>query len=265
MWNDVRKWTFMSVIGITIFMIATLVVFCGCQQAPAPSPSEPAETQTGPGATESITITPETATPTPEVSSTPSKPADLAPYTLSKGRRDPFVPFGSGPAEEVAPTPVKPVAEQTPGAQPTMDMPRPVGAPSKGVSNVPVQVTGTFVSGGKNWAIITSSGGGGPSFMVSAGDRVGEYLVKSIDSSKVVLVWSNKEYVIKIQTFGPQGAPKGTVTQGEEPKEKTLPAPEKPKSPQGQPQMMPPPGGPPSSPGGSAPGGGTGEGAKTEK
>jgi len=262
MWNELRKLTFLLFTGVTIVLVATLIIVStGCQQAPAPKPSETAST--GPGATETVTITPETPTPTPEVSSTPTKQTELAPYSLSKGRRDPFVPFGTESAPPTKPTPTSTNEKPTPGGTTPIAPPVAGGGPQASPSSVPVQVTGTFVSGGKNWAIITSSAGGGPSFMVSTGDKVGEYVVKSVDPSKVVLMWSGKEYVIKMQSFGPNSTPKGTGTTGETPKEKSLPAPEKPKGSQGQqPQMMPPPGGAPS--GGGASGGGTGEGAKTE-
>lgn len=260
MWNELRKLTFFLFTGVTIVLVAALIIVAsGCQQAPAPTPSETAST--GPGATETVTITPETPTPTPEVSQTPTKQTELAPYQLSKGRRDPFVPFGTESAPPSKPIPTSTTSKPTtPGT--TTAISAPVSAP-QGPQSVPVQVTGTFVSGGKNWAILTSSAGGGPSFMVSSGDKVGEYVVKSVDPSKVVLVWSGKEYVIKMQSFGPNSTPKASGTTGETPKEKSLPAPEKPKGTQGQqPQMMPPPGGAPS--GGGASGGGTGEGAKTE-
>jgi hypothetical protein len=246
---------------ITMLVVVALMIFpCGCQKAPVSEPS-PTETAGTPGATDTVTITPDTPTPTPEVSETPAagKTADLKPYSLSKGRRDPFVPFGATSGPQTVPE-IKP---ETPGST---DLPQPDMVPGpqpdSEVTDVPVQVTGTFVSGGKDWAIIRSASGGGPSFMVSVGDKVGEYLVKSIDSSKVVLVWSGKEYIIKMQQFGPYSSPAKGSTTGDVPEEKSLPAPVRKKVPGGQPQMMPPPQDDASGSGGT--GGGTGEGAKTE-
>lgn len=229
-------WTIYTVFGVMIMISLVALFHCGCQSSKPPA-TDSGQSGNQSNAVNTVTITQNTPAPTPEVASTPSKPADIAPYSLTKGRRDPFVPFGGAIGGPTVPT----VQTPPPGGGP--DKPPPggtdTGPKEPVVTEVPVQVTGTFISGGKVMAIITSASGG-PSFIVGNGDKVGEYQVKSINSSRVVLVWSGREYVIKIKEFGPNSSGKGSGSVvGEKPDNKTLPAPEV--NTGNEPPRMPPP------------------------
>jgi hypothetical protein len=264
----------MPMIAAAIVMVAVMAIFfSGCQSSTttsttttATTAASPSQTAGTPAATDTVTITPTTPSPTPEATKAVSKP-DAQPYTLSKGRRDPFVPFGGAVGSGDA---GKPIVVPTAGSPTPGEAGKPIAAPTKPgigvpgtapeITNIPVQVTGTFVSGGRNFAILTSEGGapgkgGAPSFVVSTGDNVGEYKVKSISHNSVVLIWSGKEYTLKIKTFGPNSNPvKQSTTKADEPTNKSLPAPEK--------QKTAPGGGEPPPPeGGGAPGG---EGKKSK-
>ncbi len=250
-------------------MIAVLLItFQGGCQTTSTTPtatSTPTETAGTPAATDTVTITSSgTPAPTPEVSATPEKKSEVQPYSLSKGRRDPFVPFGGaapssgGGATTKTPEPIVKVTKAPDGTAPSVAPPVSTGGQDSGMpAEVPVQVTGTYASGGKNYAILTSASGG-PSFVVSTGDKVGEYKVKSISGTRVVLNWSGKDYVLKMKTFGPHSGAGSKASVTEEPNSpKTLQAPAKPAAPPGggQTQTMPPAGEKPKPE--APPGGGT--------
>jgi translation initiation factor IF-2 len=224
-----------------------------------------------------VTIAQPSPTPTQEApSASPTTPVksggnEVAPYSLSKGRRDPFVPFGGAmPEGNVTPQPEQTKAAETPKPAQPGQPPQQGGAPQKAAppASVPVVVTGTFISGGKNFAIVQGEGGG-PSFMVTTGDKVGEYYVKSVTVQRVVLTWSGRDYIVKMKAMeGPsKGGGSAAPTKGGESQQKSLPAPAQPQGPGNQggapgggaPQQMGPPpsggnqGG--SAPGGAAPGG----------
>jgi len=250
-----RGLTGKSITSYLVFamIIAYLVTFQGgCQSSSTTTtpPSTPAETAGTPAATDTVTITSSgTPAPTPEASATPNKKStEVQPYSLSKGRRDPFVPFGGavpasgGGAQTQAPVVTAPKGPT--GTIPSVAPPVSTGGGQESgmPESVPVQVTGTYASGGKNYAILTSASGG-PSFVVSTGDKVGEYKVKSISATRVVLSWSGRDYVLKMKTFGPHSGAgsKASVTE-EHNKSTTLPAPEKPAAPPGGGQAAPPAG-----------------------
>lgn len=261
--------------GILFTLLAMTAIFpTGCSQTPTPAQS------TAPVATDTVTITPTTPSPTPEATTadtaTPGKASDIAPYSLSKGRRDPFVPFGGAMPDNTTPQPAPTKTQQPKSGQP---MPQPGGEQKAAPpANVPVVVTGTFISGGKNFAIVQGETGG-PSFMVSTGDKVGEYYVKSVTAQKVVLTWSGRDYDVKMKTMDSPIKGGGASTapgKGGEQKQKSLPAPAQPQAPGGNqggapgggtPQQMAPPpgggnqGGSGASGGSGAPGGSTGGGA----
>jgi len=255
--------------GILFTFLAVAAIFpIGCSQ-PSPSP-------TAPTATDTVTITQPTPSPTQEETpaatpATPGKTGELTPYSLTKGRRDPFVPFGGVmPESQTQAAPVK-TETPKPAQQGAPKQPVQQKAAAPVVETVPVVVTGTFISGGKNFAIVQGEGGG-PSFMVTTGDKVGEYYVKSVTAQRVVLTWSGKDYLVKMKAMDSpfKGGGSAPQTKGGEQQKQSLSPPQTqtqggPGG--GQPQQMgPPPGGggsqgaPGGSPGGApggAPGGGT--------
>ncbi len=257
--------------GILFTFLAMAAMFpMGCSQTPSPAPS-----QTQPVATDTVTITPTKPSPTPEATTAtpagPGKSSDIAPYSLSKGRRDPFVPFGGAMPDNTTPQPAPTQKVQPKPVQSGQPMPQAGEQKAAPPASVPVVVTGTFISGGKNFAIVQGETGG-PSFMVTTGDKVGEYNVKSVTAQRVVLTWSGKDYVVKMRTMDNpmKGGGGAAPAKGGESQQKSLPAPSQPQAPGGTqggapgggapPQQMgPPPGG--GNQGGSGAPGGTGSGA----
>lgn len=151
-------------------------------------------------------------------------PNYTAPYRLGNGKRDPFVPFGGNLAPA---TTVKTVLD-TPATLPgekkavtasstkttTQTKTAPLAPTQAVVTELPVKVTGTMISAGDAVAILTSESGG-PSYTVRAGDRVGEYTVRSVNSREVVLVWKGKSYVVPIKApVGKTAPPAGKTNTG---------------------------------------------------
>jgi hypothetical protein len=255
--RGMKKTSIIAAYFVMMAVVTLLAVFQGgCQSSTPPATTAsatPSETAGTPAATDTVTIKESgTPAPTPEASAAPDKKPDVQVYSLSKGRRDPFVPFGGAAptADNPVPTTTKnPEPQQSKGPETGTKPPIGVPAPTETAAapvEIPVNVTGTYVSGGKNFAILTSQSGG-PSFVVSTGDKVGEYKVKSISATRVILTWSGKDYIVKMKTFGPHST-KGPETKAslteEQGKPKTLQAPAKPAAPQGggQPQTAPPAG-----------------------
>jgi len=144
------------------------------------------------------------------------------PYKLDKGKRDPFVPFGGNAAPDStlkqSKNNVKPTSEPVRTADGKVIKEKEV------VSELPVRVTATMISGSSSYAILTAADGKSSSFMVKPGDKVGEYTVQSIYSDKVILVWGGKPYTVPVKGVEPAGksSSKNTKTDGAS---NTLPVP----------------------------------------
>lgn len=156
--------------------------------------------------------------------------SDAAPYTFTGGRRDPFVPFGGSIAPKPLPAEAKLVTDKD-----AADESVSVGKDAKTgeeITTLPVKVTGTVISGARNFAILAPAGekGGGEkhsvSFMVTSGDKVGEYTVQSVTADKVVLVWKGKPFTIPVEKYSPVSKDGKASVIGGAPEKATLPVPE---------------------------------------
>lgn len=153
-----------------------------------------------------------------------------APYSFTNGRRDPFVPFGGNVAPKPLPAETKLLPADNKDAE-GEDIS--VGKDAKTgqeITTLPVIVTGTVVSGARNFAILAPGGEkqdnkNSVSFMVTAGDKVGEYTVRSVYPDRVVLVWKGKPFVIPVQQYTPKSKD-GKAVVGGAPEKATLPVPE---------------------------------------
>lgn len=127
------------------------------------------------------------------------------PYKLVKGKRDPFVPFGGNlaPATTIKTVFKTETVVSKDGKKETVT--KVATQPSatqnenkKEVKTLPIKATGTMISAGSSYAILTAETGGA-SYMVKPGDKVGEYTVRSISAREVVLIWKGKAYSIPVK------------------------------------------------------------------
>lgn len=144
---------------------------------------------------------------------------DTTPYRMSKGQRDPFVPFGGMAAPASTLTQRDQAAAKAAAAKESADNDAKnedgtakteitvVGdnkqPTKKEVVTIPIKVTGTMTVGGTRYALLTpdvASSGNSSSATVTAraGERVGEYLVDYIGNDSVVLIWKGKAYTLPI-------------------------------------------------------------------
>jgi Tfp pilus assembly protein PilP len=160
-----------------------------------------------------------------EQTTQPAPPGDSAPYTFTRGKRDPFVPFGGNVAPASTDKKSANVSKQVAQPKPGDKKATAANATQKQeVTSLPVKVTGTMMSSGTSYAILTAEGGGA-SFMVKPGDTIGEYTVKSVNANEVVLLWQGRPYTLTVQTSlsAPGGRTKSPA--GVPPGKATLPAP----------------------------------------
>ncbi len=157
-----------------------------------------------------------------------SMPSASTPYTLDRGRRDPFVPFGGNVAPPSTVRDKK--GGSVPVAKPTSETKTNVtvgGSTVKEVvSELPVKVTGTMVSSGTSYAILTAASGSGSSFMVKPGDKVGEYTVQSVYPDRVVLLWGGKAYNVPVKAAASSAPKAGIKSGGKTTGQESLPVPE---------------------------------------
>jgi hypothetical protein len=180
------------------------------------------------------------------------KSTDSAPYKFKQGQRDPFVPFGGN----VAPTPLPStfLSNSPEDAKKLVEKAKEVEEKDEVEVEqpivLPVMVTGVLIGGDHSFAILAPAevnkdtgmvvnvsgtpggdrkiGGGAKasdSFLVSVGDKIGEYTVQSITNDKVVLIWQGKPYSIPVQKYTGKSKD-GKVVVGEAPEQPTLPVPE---------------------------------------
>lgn len=145
------------------------------------------------GAKETVVIEESTKTAAP-------KPKDTLPTPGTAPRpkvlRDPFVPPGAsaGPAPLVKPKdqPAKPSAgpNNPGGTTTTLTEPEPEVDPPK------VEVVGIVHSGTGNRAIVK---GPNSTFIVKAGDKLGDYRVSSVEKRSVIFKFKDKKFPIKMQ------------------------------------------------------------------
>jgi hypothetical protein len=175
-----------------------------------------------------------TASDSSQTSSSVFRTTDSAPYKFKQGQRDPFVPFGGN----VAPTPLAPNSlSNLPNAKDNKVIEKPKLEEKVVVEEpivLPVMVTGVLLGGDHSFAILAPAGEtksneqGKPSsdsFLVSVGDKIGEYTVQSITNDKVVLIWQGKPYSIPVQKYTGKSKD-GKVVVGEAPVKSTLPVPQ---------------------------------------
>ena len=176
-----------------------------------------------------------TASDSSQTSGSVFRATDSAPYKFKQGQRDPFVPFGGN----VAPTPLAPNSlSNLPNAKDNKLIEKKKVDEEKDVVEepivLPVMVTGVLLGGNHSFAILAPAGEsksgeqGKPSsdsFLVSVGDKVGEYTVQSITNDKVVLIWQGKPYSIPVQKYTGKSKD-GKVVVGEAPVKSTLPVPQ---------------------------------------
>lgn len=174
-------------------------------------------------------------TKTPVVKAESSSPSPVysgseAPYTLSNGRRDPFVPFGGNAAPE-------PIVEGEGIVAPQASALPKEGKTSDGkelktlaeLNTLPVVVTGTIVSGKANFAILAPEGGdkkSNASFVVTSGDTVGEYTVDRVYPDRVVLLWKGKAFTIPVKQYTGKSKDGKAAVAGDAPVTPSLPVPE---------------------------------------
>lgn len=126
------------------------------------------------------------------------------PYRFGSGKRDPFVPFGGNVAPETT-LPKGAKTSAAPAVAPKGNTP--AGSPQvakEQVSELPIKVTATMISGSNAYAILTAAEGSSSSFMVKPGDKVGAYTVQSIYTDRVVLLWDGKSYTVPVKAAVPQ-------------------------------------------------------------
>jgi len=173
-----------------------------------------------------------TASDSSQTSGSVFRAVDSAPYKFKQGQRDPFVPFGGN----VAPTPLAPNSlSNLPNAKDNKIIEKKkVDEEEKVVEEpivLPVMVTGVLLGGNHSFAILAPAGdkdagkASSDSFLVSVGDKVGEYTVQSITNDKVVLIWQGKPYSIPVQKYTGKSKD-GKVVVGEAPVKSTLPVPQ---------------------------------------
>ena len=121
------------------------------------------------------------------------------PYSFDRGKRDPFVPFGGNAAPESTIKSGKKASGQAAAPKVTVDG-REV---RETVSELPVKVTATMISGSNAYAILAAAEGSSSSFMVKPGDKVGAYTVQSIYTDRVVLLWEGKAYTVPVKAAAP--------------------------------------------------------------
>lgn len=204
------------ILWVPILMFALLFSWGCSQKAPAPEPSKPAETTKAPEETE----TPE-ASPSPEMTEDDDQPI-VSSVFVRRSRKDPFspvvgrpipgqpdllppetavvdtpeTPAGPPAGTPVAPTTGGPVAVKTgapvpvrPSAPKASPQPVMIDGAQAGIS-----VSGIVKAGASYRAILSSSGGA--SYVVTRGQKVGEWTVASIDPRTVIL--TGKGYKAKI-------------------------------------------------------------------
>jgi hypothetical protein len=144
-----------------------------------------------PAAKDTITVNKEAPKAAPPKESLPT-PGSAPKPKLS---RDPFVEGGGG--GEAAPAPLKPEAQAkaqaAPGGAVEIKDPKDKGPQ---IAAPEVELKGVVISPRGNKAIIQ-----GPkmTFIVKAGDKLGDYKVASIDKRQVVFAFKDKKFPIKMK------------------------------------------------------------------
>ncbi len=209
---------------IPLLMVAFLVfvgVGCGGNKQP-PAPEKPADT-----AVDTAEDTVEDTDPAEgELDLIPDDPAeeeDTTPLTgeyQRKSQRDPFIPVVEAPQKNV-PKPAVVEVEKPPIDEGPI-MPTRTGPVEIDGATVGVQVSGIMAVGGGYQAILT--GAGGRSYMVSTGQKLGDYTVSQITRDTVVLTTS--DYIARLRLKEDIGSP-GTGAKPGQPDDSgpTAPAP----------------------------------------
>ena len=204
-----RKLTGKIVSVIVIpFLLVMMILIVGCQG------------DTKPASPEAETTTEAKIEAEPEASPSPTETEEAMPVISKeftrRSRKDPFMPVVGKKGMETAaqPTPVATAEPDSPGLPPppgdtkepdeTVDMgietpkpkkPKIVEVPSEEVG---VEVRGILKTGGSYRAILTSNGGA--SYVVTTGQKVGEWKVSSISGDSVVLTAKGYKAKLPLQT-----------------------------------------------------------------
>lgn len=146
------------------------------------------------GAKETVVIEESTKTAAP-------KPKDSlpAPGTAPKPKvqRDPFAPPGVGTSTAPATLkPTKAAAEANAAAKPAADGSTTLTEPEPEVDPPKVEVVGIVHSGTGNRAIVK---GPNSTFIVKAGDKLGDYRVASVEKRSVIFKFKDKKFPIKME------------------------------------------------------------------